>query len=47
MPFNTREMIAYGLILAIVGTAIPITIRMMMKNQRERLRRKGIKRYNR
>lgn len=41
----SREMIAYGLMGLIVAVAIPIAGMAMTRRKRDKLRRRGIKRY--
>ena len=40
-----RELIAYGLIGLIVAIALPVLGRIWIRRKREKLRRRGIKRY--
>ena len=41
----SREMIAYAIIGVILLTGTPLTVALLRRRQRERLRRRGIKRY--
>ncbi|WP_315760570.1 hypothetical protein [Sphingomonas sp. Y38-1Y] len=42
---TTREVVAYGLIAAIVAVAVPWLVVTLNQRRREKLRRRGIKRY--
>lgn len=45
MPELTRELLAYAIIGAVVLIAAPAVIVTLRRRHREKLRRRGIKRY--
>lgn len=47
MDLEPREMLAFAIIAAIFIVSVPLTIRYVIRRRADKLRRRGIKSYNR